>query len=96
MLALHYAIGVSRKERGATDSGRNRTALAVDTRGMSSDRPLVFGARVRLKQRLLSVADVDAANVVGVVTRLGARGVRVKLASGYELLVEPTMVAVID
>ena len=63
--------------------------------GMSSAMPLVVGARVRVRfTRRMSV--VNSAHERGVVTRVDARGVIVKLDSGSELLVEHAMITEID
>ena len=59
---------------------------------MPTAKPLTAGVRVRLKQPLSS----DPSNECGIVTRLDARGVLLKLDSGRELLVEPAMVDAID
>lgn len=69
--------------------GRNSGSDVADTDAMSLKRPTV-GARVLIKQ-----PSIDLAKEQGIVARLDARGALVKLDSGREFLVEPSMIEVI-
>ncbi len=82
---MHGASG----KRRAHDV-RNSSTHVADTEAM---KPLTVGARVRVRVKRPSI---DLPNEHGTVTRLDARGVQVKLDSGRVLMVEPTMLEVVD
>ena len=80
-----HPVAQSNGTNAGSDSGTG------DTDAMSFVKPLAVGVRVRIKRASIALADE-----YGTVTRLDARGARVKLDSGPEFLVEPAMLEVVE